>query len=96
MAVSIAKTCNTNETIFSSDAKKIRTDRRTIQKYYFVRQVNGERREGRTLVPFFENREDCPDFGEKGCDCVHLRINFSIQNVVLSFGILHLKLFFDV
>ena len=32
---------------------------------------------------FFENRKKCPDFGKKGSNCVHLWVNFSIENIVL-------------
>ena len=37
----------------------------------------------RHSLPFFENRKNCPDFGEKSPDCVHLWVKFSIQNAVL-------------
>ena len=32
---------------------------------------------------FFENQKRCPDFGKKGSNCVHLWVNFSIENIVL-------------
>ena len=35
---------------------------------------------GRPSLPIFENRKKHPIFGEKGRDCVHLRVKFSIQN----------------
>ena len=38
---------------------------------------------GRTERPFFENRQEGPDFGKKSPDCFHLWVQFSIQNVVL-------------
>ena len=31
----------------------------------------------------FWNRKKCPDFGKKDPDCVHLRVKFAIENVVL-------------
>ena len=38
---------------------------------------------GRPPLPFFENRRNCPDFGKKSHDCVHLLVKFSIENIVL-------------
>ena len=35
---------------------------------------------GRSPLPFLENQNNCPDFG----DCVNLRVKFSIQNAVLT------------
>ena len=43
-------------------------------------QLQG-REEASTVL--FENRKKCPDFGEKGPDCVHLWVKLSIQNVIL-------------
>ena len=39
--------------------------------------------ERRPLLPFFENWKRCLDFGRKGPNCVHPRVEPSIQNVVL-------------
>ena len=86
MAVSIVlRFVTQNDTIFYSDAKKLKTNWRTIQKYYFIRQTNGERSEGRTPLPFFENREKCTlfYFWKKGRNWVHLWVKFSIQTVAL-------------
>ena len=38
---------------------------------------------GRIPLPFFANRNKCPNFGKRGPDGVHLWVKFSIQNVVL-------------
>ena len=39
---------------------------------------------GEASLAVFENRKKCPDFGKKSPDFVHLRIKFSIQNVIFS------------
>ena len=41
----------------------------------------GEGEEASTAL--FKNRKTCPDFLNKGHDCAHLWVKFSIQNVVL-------------
>ena len=39
---------------------------------------------GRPPLPFFENKEKCPDFGKKHPDCGHPWVKSAIQNVVLK------------
>ena len=36
---------------------------------------------GEASFGVFENEKKCPDFEKKGPDCVHLWVEFSIQNV---------------
>ena len=45
------------------------------------RTTRGER--GEISPTLFENRRKWSDFGKKDLDCVHLWVNFSVQNVVL-------------
>ena len=58
-----------------------------IQRYsgnsYSVTLTCTTRRREEASSTLFENGKKCPDFGKKGLDCVHLWVEFSIQNVVL-------------
>ena len=38
---------------------------------------------GKKLLPFFENRKKCRDFGKKNPDRVHPLVEFSTQNMIL-------------
>ena len=50
-----------------------------------IQPLTGAQLQGREEASsvLFENRKKCPDFGEKGPDCVHLWVKLSIQNVIL-------------
>ena len=47
-------------------------------------QLGGDEGGRRPPLPFFRNREKCPDFGKRGSHFIHLCVKFSIQNVVLK------------
>ena len=51
-----------------------------VKACYMTKPFRG----GRPPLPFFENQKKCPDFGKKCPDCVHPKVKFAIQDVVLS------------
>ena len=58
----------------------------------FSRVTSG--RGGGLPCPFFENQKKCPEFGKKDLDCIHPKVKFTTQNIVLRVSSLRVSWIF--